>query len=45
MTAKQFLTDKEKIQIISMVNELGHEWKVISEKIGRPYETEYYQIC
>ena len=39
MSDRVYLTEQEKIKIISIVYVYGHQWKFISETIGHPYET------
>lgn len=39
MSDRVYLTEQEKIKIISMVYVYGHRWKFSSETIGHPYET------
>lgn len=39
MSERVYLTEQEKIKIIAMVYVYGHQWKMISETIGHPYET------
>lgn len=39
MSERVYLTEQEKIKIIAMVYVDGHQWKMINEKIGHPYET------
>ena len=39
MAPREYLTEQQKIQIITMVSQIGKQWKMISETIERPYET------
>lgn len=39
MSERVYLTEQEKIKIIAMVYVYGHQWKMISETLGHPYET------